>query len=934
MARFFSMTNPTDPLYSQQWHFGLIGDIQTIWDEYDGSGVHVGVYDDGVQYNHPDLADNYDASLHFRHGGVTYDAMPIAGTDSHGTACAGLIGAQNNNGIGGAGVAHGVTMTGVNFLDDIQNRGNALIDAALRWAANFDIMSNSWGRRAGYEPDQSLARDPSVSGSARFDAIYAEIAANGRGGLGTVIVQAAGNDTLNSNGDGVNASRYTITVAATEWNGMVADYSNYGVGILLAAPASAVTTDRTGEDGTNRSGTGDGDPLPVDYTSTFNGTSAATPTVAGVVALMLQANEELGWRDVKNILAHSAKHTGSAYDAAPSFVEHGGWGSGSGTQWNGGGSVFHQSYGFGMLNAYAAVRMAEVWTTLHDTSATSANEMVATKVSAGGSQYIPDATFDFYYNIIPGERYLGFNVTDDVQIETAYVTVNLEHQRGYDLSIYLVMPDGDALPIMINEDAVVNATQTGLIWTFEVEALRGMSSRGNWQVVIQDNLIGASGIVHGVKLDFFGSASSADDVYTYTQDFLALRALQPARGQLNDLNGGKDWINMAAIAGNVTASLDGGGAVRVNGTQWFTLAANADFENIVTGDGNDSVTGNSLNNHIMGMRGNDTLLGQAGNDTLLGGTGNDLLDGGGGNDTAVFTGSAKTTVNLNLSAAQNTGHGMDRIINIENVLSDMGHDRLVGNGQANRLESGDGKDKLTGGGANDTLLGGNGHDTLKGDAGNDVLNGGTGKDTAVFSGSAAATVDLGVKATQNTGHGLDRLLGIENVKSGSGNDRLTGNGAVNILNAGGGKDTLTGNGGNDKLLGGKGNDVLNGGAGKDILIGGTGRDNLTGGGDADVFVFLDAADLGNTSSKRDVITDFAQGVDRIDLSGIDARAGGGNQAFDFIGKIAFSGTMGELKFQNAGGLTLVRGDMDGDGAGDFQIALTGLFTLTAADFIL
>ncbi|QLQ17488.1 MAG: hypothetical protein HZT43_00095 [Exiguobacterium profundum] len=66
---------PSDPLYGQQWHFSLIGDIETIWDEFDGTGVHVGVFDDGIQYTHPDLAANYDASKHFRYQGVTYDGI-------------------------------------------------------------------------------------------------------------------------------------------------------------------------------------------------------------------------------------------------------------------------------------------------------------------------------------------------------------------------------------------------------------------------------------------------------------------------------------------------------------------------------------------------------------------------------------------------------------------------------------------------------------------------------------------------------------------------------------------------------------------------------------------------------------------------------------------------------------------------------------------
>lgn len=103
------MTTPTDPLYASQWHFALLGDIETIWDEYTGAGVHVGVYDQGIDLTHEDLAANYDASRHVVDGSLN----PIVGdaTGPHGTAVAGLIGADNNA-VGGVGVAFDTSITG------------------------------------------------------------------------------------------------------------------------------------------------------------------------------------------------------------------------------------------------------------------------------------------------------------------------------------------------------------------------------------------------------------------------------------------------------------------------------------------------------------------------------------------------------------------------------------------------------------------------------------------------------------------------------------------------------------------------------------------------------------------------------------------------------------------------------------------------------
>ncbi|MCC1480365.1 S8 family serine peptidase [Roseibaca sp. Y0-43] len=136
------MSTPTDPLYGNQWHFPLMGDIETIWDDYSGAGVHVVVFDDGFDYTHPDLVGNY-VDYRFVYNGVTYNPYPLVLDDDHGTAVAGLIGMTANNGIGGTGVAPGVAMTGVNFLSDIQFDGAGAILASLEFAGNFDIMSNS-----------------------------------------------------------------------------------------------------------------------------------------------------------------------------------------------------------------------------------------------------------------------------------------------------------------------------------------------------------------------------------------------------------------------------------------------------------------------------------------------------------------------------------------------------------------------------------------------------------------------------------------------------------------------------------------------------------------------------------------------------------------------------------------------------------------------
>ena len=147
-----------------------------------------------------------------------------------------------------------------------------------------------------------------------------------------------------------------------------------------------------------------------------------------------------------------------------------------------------------------------------------------------------------------------------------------------------------------------------------------------------------------------------------------------------------------------------------------------------------------------------------------------------------------------------------------------------------------------------------------------------------------------------------------------------------------GESFFSGNG-NDSLDGGAGNDVLNGG-GADRLLGSLGVDVLTGGVGRDAYVLTQVSHA-SASGGADVIKGFQQGVDRIDLSAIDAKPRGLlNGAFKFPGDQVFSGRAGEVRFTVDGRVTTVEGDTTGDGAADFALALTGAYAMTAGDFVL
>ncbi|KUM23939.1 hypothetical protein AU467_32385 [Mesorhizobium loti] len=172
--------------------------------------------------------------------------------------------------------------------------------------------------------------------------------------------------------------------------------------------------------------------------------------------------------------------------------------------------------------------------------------------------------------------------------------------------------------------------------------------------------------------------------------------------------------------------------------------------------------------------------------------------------------------------------------------------------------------------------------------------------------------------------------------NGNSSDGLNGaNGGDDVLYGNGGADIILGMAGNDTLFGQSGNDTLNGGDGNDRLVGGVGADTLTGGLGADTFYYGSAISDSPVGAGNDTITDFVHGVDKIDLSSIDANtASGGDQAFLFGGQNAAT-VANSITWSEVGGNTIVHVDVNGNTSADFQITLTGInLGLTASDFVL
>lgn len=361
---------PNDPLYSIQWHLdnrdpvtgvprGIDLNVRPAWPLTRGAGVTVAVADGGVTTDHPDLGNTAGAP-HYDFFGDRPGEPMSDGYPDHGTACAGLIGAMGGNDLGVVGLAPEARLASwaIFGLFDFGNGPEDVIaeDSALAAMFQHDkdtvaVQNHSWGS---YSLSQSAI-------DVLSEAAIETAVTKGRSGRGVVMVRAAGNereDLVNSIDDGFAADPRVIAVAAVRADGRATTYSSPGANILVGAPSgdspsdfeedpaapNIVTTDMAGSDGYNTAGGTDGD--YAQGVSGFNGTSASCPQIAGICALILAANPQLGYRDVQQILVQSSRH----YDFADSDVRT-----------NGAGFVVSHNVGFGVPDAGLAVQLARHW---------------------------------------------------------------------------------------------------------------------------------------------------------------------------------------------------------------------------------------------------------------------------------------------------------------------------------------------------------------------------------------------------------------------------------------------------------------------------------------------------------------------------------------------------------------------------------------------
>lgn len=476
-----------DPLYPNQWHLGGTGPnllMNAAWDVATGKGINVAVVDDGLDVAHEDLAGNaypLETNNHRNYNsGPPNDPTPANPGQNHGTNCAGLIAAVGFNNIGVIGVAPEANLMGLRLI--AEPSGDDAIADAMSWQPNglvTHVSSNSWGP----------ADDGKALGT--MGALQAAAIAQAnthRNGLGTVFLVSAGNGRQagdDASYDAFAASRFTIAVGAVGRTGDPSSFSEQGINVAISAfggefnpPDVTWTTNNSGADAlASLQSKFPTSQAPVNYSDAFNGTSAAAPQVSGAVALLLQANPNLGYRDVKEILMKTATKTGLQ--------------NGDAFRDNGAGFSFSHSFGAGLLNVSAALDLAAGWTNL--------GPLTSITLKSADIAPIPDGSQD-------GAVFsFDFSAAQKLRVEHVEFIVNVQHPNRGELGFIVTSPSG-MTSIVQNRAPDTGANFEN--YSFTTVRDWGESSTGVWTVRVIDIAgNGVTGTAGNLTMNIWGTAA-------------------------------------------------------------------------------------------------------------------------------------------------------------------------------------------------------------------------------------------------------------------------------------------------------------------------------------------------------------------------------------------------------------------------------------------
>lgn len=444
-----------DPLYEEQWHLknSVAGqyDINVVsaWESgITGRGVTVCVIDDGLEWQHPDLRDNYNPTGSYDLNSDDPDPSPVKNGErnEHGTRCAGEIAAVANS-VCGVGVAYRANISGIRVL------GGRMTDsmeasAFIQGLEVNDVYSCSWGP----DDDGKTVDGPHhLASRALLHGIT-----YGRRGYGAIYVVASGNGGRNKdncNFDGYANSVYTVTIGAVDFKGRMPYYAEECAAMLAVTPSS-------GSNGRDIVTTDWSEISPSGCTKHHSGTSAAAPLAAAVIALAFEVQPCLSWRDVQYLIALTSRKI----DA-------------SNSDWANNGAGLHHSHqhGFGLIDAAAMVSAATIWESVpFSTTYTSEKMVVELPMPAErlGEVMVKHAIDK---HVLQG---YALNILEFVQVR-----ITIKHDYRGSLNIVLVCPSGTRSTLAAPRE-VDNSTKGLVDWPLGTVRCWGEDPVGTYQMTV------------------------------------------------------------------------------------------------------------------------------------------------------------------------------------------------------------------------------------------------------------------------------------------------------------------------------------------------------------------------------------------------------------------------------------------------------------------
>ncbi|TGL15338.1 S8 family serine peptidase [Leptospira meyeri] len=510
----FSPVN-ADSLFNDQWHLrnlgqsgGTVGEdanVNPVWNQdISGNKVIVSVVDDGLDTRHEDLSANISVTARgLNLLNSTIFPNHTYSNSFHGTAVGGVIAARGGNGIGVRGAAPCSKLVGVNILEKSTIYTSDEYRAMVNEASRVSISNNSWGSPDGYGwlwPSSSLWQQGINEGIR-----------TGKSGKGTVYVWAAGNGANggsitapilvdNANYDGQANFYGVMAIGGIGQNGVKANYSESGANLWVVAhtqgnsatayTTAISTTDATGTSGINAGGTS-GDYSFANYTKKFNGTSSATPLAAGVISLLLSYRPDLSWRDVRELVAYSAR-TNDPGD----------------TDWtmNAAGLNINHKYGFGAVDAANLLSSAGTWTPITTPQMIDTLPLLSPNTPIPDNDLVTGATVN--YNVTSGITYIEYVDVEFTSNHTYFPELYIRITSPGGTSSFLTEAHACANPYSGSLCSTGNtsiASMTGSsTYRFGLARTLGENPNGTWIIRVFDASATDTGSINSVQLRIYG----------------------------------------------------------------------------------------------------------------------------------------------------------------------------------------------------------------------------------------------------------------------------------------------------------------------------------------------------------------------------------------------------------------------------------------------